>query len=124
MPERKPVDGGFGLEQAKTRDRVSVETAAKFRFFFTGLVFAILSFAIQFPLKTSDQSLKIVEATSWAFIAITALLALLDIGGFSASSDSSSRLTPHARGFMWFAFLAGVVLLLTAKTWASLSGGS
>lgn len=116
---RAPVDGGLALEEEKNRQRVALESAAKFRFFFVGLVFAILSFAIQFPVKSTELCLKLAEASSWGLIAITGLLALADIGGFSLSSEPKSSLTRYARGAMWLCFLLGVVLLLTSKIWAS-----
>ena len=117
--QRTLVDGGLGLEQEKNRQRVVLESAAKFRFFFVALVFAILSFAIQFPINTTEFYLKLAEASSWVLIAITGLLALADIGGFSLSSESNTMLTKCARGTMWGCFLFGVLLLLVSKIWAS-----
>ena len=117
--QREPLDGGLGLEQEKNRQRVILESAAKFRFFFVGLVFAILSFAIQFPIKSEEFYLKLTEASSWGLIATTGLLALADIGGFSLSSEPNSSLTKLARGAMWVCFLLGVVFLLASKICAS-----
>lgn len=117
--QRTPIDGGLGLEHEKNRQRLVLESAAKFRFFFAALVFAILSFAIQFPIRSTGISLKCVEASSWGLIAITALLALADIGGFSLSSEPKSSLTKFARGTMWVCFLVGVMLLLVSKIWAA-----
>jgi hypothetical protein len=119
---RTSLDGGLALDQEMNRQRVDLETAAKFRFFFVGLVFAILSFAIQFPIKTFEFGLKLSEATSWGLIAITGLFALVDIGGFSLSSESNKRLTTYARVAMWVCFFTGVVLLLASKIWASFYG--
>ena len=116
---RTPLDGGFALEQAKTRDRILAESAMKFRYFFVGLVFAILSFAIQYPIKTSVLGLKFTEATSWGFIAITGLFALIDVGGFSLSAEPSGGLTRLCRGLMWACFLIGIVLLLASKIYGS-----
>ncbi len=112
---RDPIDGGLALEEAKTRERVEIESAARFRFFFVALVFGILSIAIQFPLKTHDTMLKILEASSWGFIAITGLLGLVDIGAFSTSPEGGGRLGRHGRIVMWIAFVIGVVLLLASK---------
>ena len=121
MIDRSSIDSGLGVEQAKTEHRVIVESAAKFRFFFVGLVFAILSFAIQFPLKVADTEIKFAEVSSWGLLAITGLLALADIGGFSVFSEPTTRLTGWSRGAMWLCFLFGVVLLLVSKIWASFS---
>ena len=117
--QRKPMDGGIGIEQENNRRRIVLESAAKFRFFFVGLVFAILSFAIQFPLKSTEFCLKLAETSSWGLIATTGLLAIADIGGFSLSSEPNSSLPKFARGAMWVCFLFGVVLLLASKIWAS-----
>ena len=57
---RTPLDGGVGIEQEINRQRIVLESAAKFRFFFVALVFAILSFAIQFPIETTKFYLKLV----------------------------------------------------------------
>lgn len=119
---RPPADGGIALEQEKNRQRVVLESAAKFRFFFVGLAFAILSFAIQFPAKSAEFWLKLAEAGSWGLIAITGLLALVDIGGFSLSPEPSSSLGKFGRGAMWICFLFGLVLLLFSKIWASFEG--
>ena len=117
---RTPVDGGLALNHEENRQRVSLESAAKFRFFFAGLVFAILSFAIQFPVKSPEFYLKLTEAASWGLIAVTGLFALVDIGGFSLSSEANNRLPRFARVAMWSCFFLGVVLLLVSKIWASL----
>ena len=69
-PTRNSVDPVSG-EMALTRDRAMVEAVYKFRFFFVGLVFAILSFAMQFPVTTDNQLIKITEAVSWFFLLIT-----------------------------------------------------
>jgi hypothetical protein len=115
----EPLDGGVALDRAKVENRVEVESAARFRFFFTGLVFAILSFAIQFPIKSTLAVLKVTEALSWVLLAIAGALALVDIGGFSTQPDATHRLTPRFRRYMWLLFAAAVVLLLFSKIAAS-----
>jgi hypothetical protein len=120
MSDYIPIDGGLGIEREKTNHRVSVESAVKFKFFFVGLVFAILSFAIQFPLKSTYPALKISEASSWGLMAITGILALVEIGGFSVSETSTNGLTRWGRVAMWGCFLLGLLLLLASKIWASL----
>ncbi len=117
--QRTPVDGGIGLDLAMNKQRIDLETAAKFRFFFVGLVFAILSFAIQFPVKSVEFYLKLTESMSWGLIAVTGLLSLADVGGFTKSPEQYTRLTQSARFTMWGCFLIGVALLLVSKIWAS-----
>jgi hypothetical protein len=110
-----PIDGGQALEAAKARDRVDIESAARFRFFFVALVFGILSFAIQFPVKTQSVCLKTLEALSWGLVAVTGLLGLIDIGAFSLTTEAQGRLARHGRIAMWAAFVGGIILLLAAK---------
>lgn len=107
--ERARADTEMHLEK--------VRSIYKFHFFFTALVFAILSFAIQFPVSSNHPWIKIIEATSWLLIAATALLALKQVGGFAPidTLQYHQGLSIRWRRIMWFLFSVGVGLLLTAK---------
>lgn len=66
-----PQDDALKIE-AKERARADTEkqlekvrSIYKFHFFFTALVFAILSFAIQFPVSSENLWIKIMEVVSW-----------------------------------------------------------
>jgi hypothetical protein len=123
-----PQDDALKIE-VKERARADTEkqlekvrSIYKFHFFFTALVFAILSFAIQFPVSSENLWIKIMEVVSWVLIAATALLALKQIGGF-ASTDTMEYhqgLNIRWRKVMWFLFFVGVWMLLIAKILNSL----
>ncbi|GMT42296.1 MAG: hypothetical protein IEMM0002_0707 [bacterium] len=95
-----------------------VKSIYKFHFFFAGLVFAILSFAIQFPVTGSNSTIRELETVSWALIAATGLLALKQIGGFSLedTDEYHSGLSKNWRKTMWFLFVLGLSLLIFVKS--------
>jgi hypothetical protein len=85
MTNRKHEPGGGMLAEAeKTRYRVMLESIYKFRFFLVGLIFAILSFAMQFPVKSDHVLIKLVEVSSWVFLVISGYFAIKDCGGFAS----------------------------------------
>lgn len=51
------------------RDRIRyqwmLEGVSKFRLFFAGLVFAMLSFSVQFAIQTTDRAARWCEALAW-----------------------------------------------------------
>jgi hypothetical protein len=109
--------------RANTEEHLEkVRSVYKFHFFFTALVFAILSFAIQFPVSSDILYIKLMEALSWLLIAATALLALKQIGGFSSEDTKKGfiGLGKKCRTGMWVLFFVGVSLLLSAKILNSL----
>lgn len=123
-----PQDDALKIE-AKERARADTEkqlekvrSIYKFHFFFTALVFAILSFAIQFPVSSENLWIKIMEVVSWLLIAATALLALKQIGGFAPidTMEYHQGLNIRWRKVMWFLFFVGVWMLLIAKILNSL----
>lgn len=123
-----PQDDALKIE-AKERARTDTEkqlekvrSIYKFHFFFTALVFAILSFAIQFPVSSENLWIKIMEVVSWVLIAATALLALKQIGGFAPidTMEYHQGLNTRWRKVMWFLFFVGVWMLLIAKILNSL----
>jgi hypothetical protein len=93
-----------------------LERATKFRTFFAGLVFALLSFSVQFSVQTSTRR-DWCQFLAWTLLLITGCLALRDAGGFT-TRDSDIRfegLRPGMRRIMWMCFLVGVVLLVVMK---------
>jgi hypothetical protein len=123
-----PQDDALKIE-ANERARADTEkqlekvrSIYKFHFFFTALVFAILSFAIQFPVSSENLWIKIMEVVSWVLIAATALLALKQIGGFAPidTMEYHQGLNIRWRKVMWFLFFVGVWMLLIAKILNSL----
>ncbi len=117
MSERKPVDGGVALENEKIRYEQMLGAVYKFRFFFVGLVFAMLSFAMQYPVSVPVGFIKNIEFVSWLLLIYTGFLALRDCGGFSSllTEKTLEGLTPFWRSVMWKAFLTSVILLFLAK---------
>ena len=59
-----------------------VRNIYKFDFFFAGLVFAIVSFAMQFPIKSACLALRIAESISWVLFLVVGICALYVCGGF------------------------------------------
>jgi ABC-type transport system involved in cytochrome c biogenesis permease component len=97
---------------------LNVQFLKRFYFFFTGLVFAVLSFAIQYPVKTTNLFISIGEAISWVLLAIAGFLALREIGAFHLKDTKKAleSLKERQRWCMWASFIAGVGLLLAAKS--------
>jgi len=61
MDIKEDVDAN-AKEDLLVRDRIRyqwmLESVAKFRFFFAGLVFAMLSFSVQFAVQTTDRAAR------------------------------------------------------------------
>ena len=111
-------------EDLAARERIRyqwmLESISKFRFFFTGLVFAMLSFSVQFAVQTTDRAARWCQALSWIFLALTGMLALRDAGGLVAKNTERifDGLDPRTRQFMWISFIFAVVLLAAARIFA------
>jgi hypothetical protein len=75
-------------QEIQTRDRIRdqmlIESVFKFRLFFVGFVFAILSFAMQCSAEAEESRIKFCEASAWFFLALAGYLALKDCAGFAA----------------------------------------
>jgi hypothetical protein len=108
-------------EDLMVRDRIRyqwmLEGVSKFRFFFAGLVFAMLSFSVQFAVQTTDRTARWCQVLAWAFLGVTGMLALRDAGGFVTkyTQDVFEGLSPTTRRFMWACFFIGVVLLAATR---------
>ncbi|MDD4980931.1 MAG: hypothetical protein PHC54_06680 [Candidatus Omnitrophica bacterium] len=111
----------FLREAGKEWDLERVCNIYKFNLFFTGLVFAIVSFAMQFPVKSACLELRIAEGCSWALFLITGICALYVCGGFvTKHTDSVLRKReeklPLIRFWMWVLFIVAIVVLAIVKT--------
>lgn len=122
-PHRDSLDP-IGDEMTITRDRAMVEAIYKFRFFFVGLVFAILSFAMQFPVSTESMCIKSLEGVSWLFLLITGFFAIKDCGGFAKiiNEEAINGIKQNQRQIMWFSFFLSIALLFIVKVSALLLG--
>ena len=110
----------FLREAEKDWNLERVRNIYKFDFFFTGLVFAIVSFAIQFPVKNKSWILKIVEGFSWLLFIIAGICSLYVCGGFITRHTEivlkkrEARI-PKVRFCMWLFFIAAILVLVIVK---------
>jgi hypothetical protein len=63
-----------GAARERIRYQWMLDSVSKFRFFFAGLVFAMLSFSVQFAIYTTDRVARWCQALSWALLAVTGML--------------------------------------------------
>jgi ABC-type transport system involved in cytochrome c biogenesis permease component len=123
MSEKSDADPK-AREDFAARERIRyqwmLESVSKFRFFFAGLVFAMLSFSVQFAVQTTDRAARWCQALSWIFLALAGMLALRDAGGLMAKNTERifDGLDPRTRQFMWICFILAVVLLAAARIFA------
>jgi hypothetical protein len=108
----------------KIKDRVRLESEVKLKFFMVGLIFAILSFAIQSPVESGPALLKTAEAACWAMFAGAGIFSIRDIGGFSVESNDVGLLSRKEKSFMWFLFLSGLYGLIIVKMTAQIGYSS
>lgn len=120
MGDRDDRDVTAG-EDFKARERIRyqwmLDGLSKFRLFFAGLVFAMLSFSVQFAVQTTDRTARWCQVLAWAFFGLTGLLALRDAGGFVVryTEHVFEGLSPRTRWLMWACFVLGVVLLAATR---------
>lgn len=121
MPNNDPL--AAARDDRLERDRIHYEwmlaSVARFKLFFAGLVFAILSFSIQFAI-VPESNTSIVNAThvaAWLLLITVGCLALRDAGGFVSryTENSFNGLTSPCRIAMWGMFVAALLLLALAR---------
>lgn len=100
----------------KEWDLERVRNLYKFDFFFTGLVFAVLSFGMQFSVKSCCTYLKIAESISWVLFLIVGMCALYVCGGFLTQHthgelENRQKDSPKVRRIMWVLFVFAVGIL-------------
>jgi hypothetical protein len=110
----------FVREARKDWDLERVRNIYKFDFFFTGLMFAIVSFAMQFPVRSACLILRVAESFSWIIFLATGICALYVCGGFVTRHTDpvlkkrDERL-PMVRFWMWLFFIIAFVVLAAVK---------
>ena len=104
-------------EWEQIRYQAMLDSIYKFRLFWVGLLFAVLSFALQFPVKSTTLGVKLAEMLAWTLLFVTALFAIKDCGGFvgTITEKVTEGLRSSERRWMWRCFLAATLLLLLAK---------
>ena len=104
-------------KENQIRFQAMLEGIVKFRLFFTGLVFAILAFSVQFSVHSSNPWVKWLQASSWVLLIITGILALRDAGGFKTKYTENvfQGLSEKNRRRMWAFFLLAIVLLALSR---------
>jgi len=105
------------LERERIRYQWMLDSIRRLRFFFCGLVFAMLSFSLQFQVESPSKLIIGFEFGSWILLAITGFYALKDCGGFAIklTEDVFEGLKPKERKRMWQVFFGAIVLLMFAK---------
>ena len=113
--KRQSVDGGFGLEKSK----IEIEQEFKFRLFFTALIFAILSFAVQHPVESERTGfLKITEILAWIILFLSGYFALAICSGVHLSfiKNMANKIKWSDEEAMWLLFYGSIFLLLIVKS--------
>ena len=105
------------LARERIRYQWMLESVSKVRLFFAGLVFAMLSFSVQFAVATENRAAKGCQLAAWILLLLTGMLSVRDAGGFVTkhTQDKFDGLSPAIRRLMWGCFLLALVLLMTAR---------
>ncbi|KTD18724.1 Uncharacterised protein [Legionella lansingensis] len=118
------------------RNQADIEFYRKFKMFFTGLAFAILSFIGSHPVSTSLKYIKIIEIVALAFILISGLLLLFNLSGVKIKTPLSDfsklkifdkfKYVPlyflfNLNIHYWVCFIIGITLLLVGRAIALLT---
>ena len=115
-------------EDLLARDRIRyqwmLDSVSKFRLFFAGLVFAMLSFSVQFSIVTANRAAKWCQVAAWLLLLGTGVLAVRDAGGFVSkyTQDKFEGLSSAMRWLMWGCFVLALVLLMIVRllsNWAT-----
>jgi hypothetical protein len=110
-----------GQDDLMARDRLRyqwmLDSVSKFRLFFAGLVFATLSFSVQFSVASTNRVANWSQFVAWLLLLLTGVLSLRDAGGLVAKNtqDVFEGLSPALRRCMWACFLLAMILLMGAR---------
>lgn len=112
-----------GKELDKIRHQAILSSLTKYRFFFAGLIFAILSYSIQKPISSCYWFFTWSENISWLLLLLSGLLAIKECGGFSSKLTEDaifSGLSPKYRKAMYSLFVIAMILLVLSRIGAKL----
>lgn len=100
------------------RTKAIHDSLTKYRFYFSGLVFAILSYSIQKPIDSPLIWLNILESASWLLFATSGIMSLKECGGLSKKLTEGNvyqGLSPNLRLTMYVLFLIALGLLVLPR---------
>ncbi len=86
----------------------------RYRLFFCSLVFAILSFAIQFSVKSDCNLLRVLEGCGWIFLLLCGFLSIRELGGFRLKNIYIG-LSPKWQFAKYALFVVAMLLLIISK---------
>lgn len=101
------------------------EYIRKFRMFFTGLIFAIISFVGSHPISTSNSCLKIIEITALTSLLISGFLLLAKLSGVYVKGAYNDLTKIRYKFFYfifninmhyWLLFIIGMILILIDRS--------
>lgn len=101
------------------------EYLRKFRMFFTGLIFAIISFIGSHPISTSNCYLKIIEITALTSLLIAGFLLLAKLSGVYIKGTYNELQTKwhkflyfifNINMHYWIFFIIGMILILIDRS--------
>jgi hypothetical protein len=105
------------VENIKSREH-------KFKMFFSGLIFAILSFMGTHPIQTTSLFLKILETISLSSLLLSGIILLVQLTELKAKIPQHYCLikkicfnyTYNKSGAYWFLFIVGMTLMVIDRS--------
>lgn len=123
------MERGSGIEFAKMQHATNLadrEYNRKFKMFFTGLIFAIISFIGSHPISTTHTYLKIIEIVALSSLLLSGLLLLGKLSSVQVKDSLPYKELPCKYKFVyfifnlnihyWFLFIFGMILLLIDRS--------
>lgn len=117
MPNRAPPSF-HGEKLEEIRHQAVLSSLTKFRFFFAGLIFAVLSYSIQKPVDSVSPYLNWAESISWLLLLASGLFAVKECGGFNLKLTEDavfSGLSERYRKVMYGLFILAMLLLVLSR---------
>ena len=115
-------DNRYELE--RIRHQSLLQSITKFRFFFSGLIFAVLSYSIQKPIESVNIYIIWAENIAWILLLISGLLSIRECGGLNAKLTEDNvldGLSDNYRKLMYYLFISAITLLVLSKITYKLS---
>lgn len=111
--EQTPADGTALQDREQARYEIMLGALYRFRLFFAGLVFTVLSFAVQFQVESTVIYIKVMEVAAWTALGGVGMFALRDCGGLASTATEKvvEGLSRKHRQLMWALFVLSLALL-------------